>query len=112
VTGRCSGRSRDRTCDFVRVKELPGTPGDPPLQSSRDVAADGVTPEEASGPAQTPPCEKSMRKLPVAERSALLALARQIRSALPPGPSKLRDLVVELERRLEAAGAPAEADAG
>jgi hypothetical protein len=39
--------------------------------------------------------------LPNGERAALLALARRIRAALPPGPSEVRELVVELERRLE-----------
>jgi len=50
----------------------------------------------------------TVQSLPVPERSALLALAHQARAALPEGPSHARELVCELERRLEAAQADAE----
>jgi hypothetical protein len=48
------------------------------------------------------PDGERVERLPVAERAELLALVRRIRGALPAGPSALRELVVELESRLEA----------
>lgn len=110
------GRSRDRTCDFDRVKpeaaSFPALPA--PLESRSETGdepgGEGTTtkcppPSARSQQRPTPVCSR----LPVSERAELLALARAIRGALPPGGSRLRELVVELERRLEAAQ---EADGG
>ncbi|MBE7480221.1 MAG: hypothetical protein HS104_09585 [Polyangiaceae bacterium] len=50
-------------------------------------------------------------RLPVAERDELLALARALRAALDAGePRRARELGLELERRLEAAGVAAESE--
>ncbi|MCL4754338.1 MAG: hypothetical protein KJ015_29550 [Myxococcales bacterium] len=52
-----------------------------------------------------------MVRLPVAERDELLALARALRAALDAGePRRARELGLELERRLEAAGVAAESE--
>ena len=41
-------------------------------------------------------------RLPVGERAELLALVRQLRAALAEGPSRARELVLAIERALEA----------
>ena len=52
--------------------------------------------------------QNSMQKLAADERAELLALALRLRTVLPDGPSRARELALELERRLEKHG---EADA-
>lgn len=50
-------------------------------------------------------------RLPVAERDELLALVRALRAALDDDePRRARELGLELERRLEAAGVAAESE--
>jgi hypothetical protein len=72
---------------------------------------------EMSGECPTPSARAEPRptkvcSLPLAERAELLALARRIRAALPAGTSAARELVVELERRLEVAMADEGAASG
>jgi len=51
-------------------------------------------------------------RLPVSERASVLAAIRRIRAALPVGAIAARDLIVELERKLEAAQADEASETG
>jgi len=55
-----------------------------------------------------PKPSEGVARLPVAERTSVLAELRRIRAALPVGAIAARDLVVALERELEAGQAAAE----
>ena len=90
-----SGRNRGRTCDIRLVRPAAGSS---PVNNPRHLRS----PDHPCAPLETDGVSNaSVQSIPLAERAELLSLARRARAALPPGPSKAREMVVELERRLE-----------
>ncbi len=59
-----------------------------------------------------PKPSEGIARLPVAERATVLAALRRIRAALPVGAIAARDLLVELERELEAGQAASAEETG